>query len=244
MSERRLVEAPAGLRFELEPPLARIVIDRDEKRNAVSIPMLEAMRRFVEDVVAADDEVRALVLAGEGRGFCAGEDVRGFDFPDIETAERFLSGPLDLFLAFERLPKPVVVAVHGFAFGFGSEVLIVADSVHAAPGTVLGFAEIDHGLVPSVLVTRGLDVAFRRRVLDLALTGRRFGVEEAVEARLVHEVADDPLAAAEAAATQMAEWTPESVALVKGMLGSGAADGHARAREFMPPVLTQVSISL
>jgi enoyl-CoA hydratase/carnithine racemase len=232
-----------GLRFELEPPLARVVIDRDEKRNAVSLPMLLAMRRFVEEV-AADERVRAVVLCGEGRGFCAGEDVRGFEFPDVETAERFLSGPLDLFTALERLPKPVCVAVHGFAFGFGSEVLLVADSVHAAPGTVLGFAEIDHGLVPSVLVTRGLDVAFRRRVLDLALTGRRIGVEEALEAGLVHELADDPRAAAEAAAREMAEWTPESVALVKALLGSGAADDHARAREFMPPVLTQVSVSV
>lgn len=243
MSELRRVPGPDGLRFELEPPIARIVIDRDEKRNALSLPMLEAMKRFVDEI-AADDSVRALVLAGEGHGFCAGEDVRGFDFPDIETAERFLSGPLDLFTALERLPKPVVVAVHGFAFGFGSEVLLVADSVHAAPDTVLGFAEIDHGLVPSVLVTRGLDVAFRRRVLDLALTGRRIGVEEALDARLVHEVADDPRAAAEAAALEMAEWTPESVALAKGMLGSGAVDDHTRAREFMPPVLTQVSVSI
>lgn len=243
MSEAAAVAAPPGLRFEVEPPLARIVLDRDEKRNAVSIPMLEAMRRFV-DAVAADDGVRALIVYGEGRGFCAGEDVRGFEFPDAATAERFLSGPLDLFTALERLPKPVLVAVHGFAFGFGSEVLLVADSVHAAPSTVLGFAEIDHGLVPSVLVTRGLDVAFRRRVLDLALTGRRIGVEEAVEARLVHEVADDPRAAAEAAAREMAAWTPESVALVKRMLGSGAADDHRRAREFMPAVLTQVSVAI
>src|SRR5262249_42065073 len=146
--------------------------------------------------------------------------------------------------ALERLPKPVCVAVHGFAFGFGSEVLVVADSVHASPGTMLGFAEIDHGLVPSVLVTRGLDVALRRRALDFALTGRRISVEEALEARLVHEVVDDPRAAAEAAAREMAEWTPESVALVKGMLGSGAVDDHGRAREFMPPVLMQVAVSI
>src|SRR5581483_8689084 len=145
-------DAPAaapGLRLEVEPPLARIVIDRDEKRNALSIPMLQAMRRFVGEV-AGDDRVRALVLRGEGRGFCAGEDVTGFEFPDVETAERFLDGPLDLFLALERLPKPVVVALHGFAFGFGSEVLLAADCVLAEPGTRLGFAEIDHGLVPSV----------------------------------------------------------------------------------------------
>jgi enoyl-CoA hydratase/carnithine racemase len=205
--------------------------------------MLHAMRRFVEEV-AADDDVRALVLVGEGKGFCAGEDVRGFDFPDIETAERFLDGPLDLFAALERLPKPVCVAVHGFAFGFGSEVLLVADSVHAAPGTLFGYAEIDHGLVPSVLVTRGLGVVFRRRALDLALTGRRFGVEEALALRVVHEVNDDPRASAEGAAREMAQWAPEPVALVKGVLGGHAVDDHARTREFMPQVLTQVAVSI
>ena len=205
--------------------------------------MLHAMRRFVDEV-AANDDVRALVLAGDGKGFCAGEDVRGFDFPDIESAERFLDGPLELFTALELLPKPVCVAVHGFAFGFGSEVLLVADSVHAAPGTLFGFAEIDHGLVPSVLITRGLDVVFRRRALDLALTGRRFGAEEALALRLVHEVNDDPRAAAESAAREMSQWPAEPVAVVQGILGSRVVDDHARAREFMPEVLTQVAVSI
>jgi len=205
--------------------------------------MLHAMRRFVEEV-ATNDDVRALVLAGEGKGFCAGEDVRGFEFPDIESAERFLDGPLDLFAALELLPKPVCVAVHGFAFGFGSEVLLVADSVHAAPGTLFGFAEIDHGLVPSVLMTRGLDVVFRRRALDLALTGRRFDAEEALALRLVHEVNEDPRAAAESAAREMARWPAGPVAVVQRILGSQVVDDHSRAREFMPEVLMQVAVSI
>jgi enoyl-CoA hydratase/carnithine racemase len=205
--------------------------------------MLHAMRGFVEEI-AENDDVRALVLAGEGKGFCAGEDVRGFEFPDIETAERFLDGPLGLFTALELLPKPVCVAVHGFAFGFGSEVLLVADSVHAAPGTLFGFAEIDHGLVPSVLMTRGLDVVFRRRAVDLALTGRRFDAAEALALRLVHEVNDDPRTAAESAAREMSRWPAEPVALVQGTLGSRVVDDHARAREFMPEVLTQVAVAI
>ena len=239
----RTTRPPVGLRVEIEPPLARLVLDRDEKRNSVSQPMLAAMTAFVNEV-RDTSSLRALVLSGSGRAFCAGEDVGGFEFPDVETCVRFLDGPFDFFTAVETLPKPVVVAVHGAALGFGSEVLLVADAVYADPGSTLGFAEIDHGAVPSVLVTRGLDVVFRRRVLDLALTGRRISASEAYEMRLVHELTDDPVGAAEAAARQMAEWSPAAVALVKGYLGRGAGDDHDRAREFMPAVLMQVEPAL
>lgn len=231
------------VRVEIEPPLLRLVIDRDEKRNAVNQTMLRAMTDALGEA-GRDPDIRVIVLQGAGRDFCAGEDVRGFDFPDVATAERFLDGPLGFFTAVETVPKPLVVAVHGHALGFGSEVLLVADAVYAEPSSRFGFAEIDHGAVPSVLVTRGLDVTFRRRALRFALTGDRFGVADAVDGRLVHEVVDKADAAAEAAALEMAGWSPASSGLVKALLGRGAADGHDHAREFMPPVLVQVAPSI
>jgi enoyl-CoA hydratase/carnithine racemase len=232
-----------NLRVEVEPPIMRIVLDREEKRNAVSLPMLTIMSEALAE--AADDEgIRAVFLAGEGTGFCAGEDVGGFEFPDVATARQFLDGPLGFFTALEVLPKPVVAAVHGHAFGFGSEVLLACDLTVAHPDARFGFAEIDHGAVPSVLVTRGLDTTFRRRALYLALTGRRFGVDEAMPARLIHRVEDDYLAAAELAAREMATWSPAAVALVKGLLGADTREDHDRARDFMPSVLLQVEPSI
>ncbi|MGE0796332.1 MAG: enoyl-CoA hydratase-related protein [Acidimicrobiia bacterium] len=231
------------VRIEVEPPVGRIVLARDAKRNAVSQPMLAVMKAALADL-AADERVGAVLLVGEGRDFCAGEDVRGFEFPDAATAERFLHGPLDLFTAMEELPKPIVVAVHGNALGFGSEVLLAADTVVAAPDARFGFAEIDHGAVPSVLVTRGLDTVFRRRVLRFALTGERFGTDVAVGARMVHLVADDPRAVAEEVAREHAGWAPASVRTVKALLGCHAADDHDRAREFMPRVLVDVEPSI
>ncbi len=239
----RTSRGSAGVRVEIEPPLARLVLDRDDKHNAVSQAMLVAMTAFVGEI-GADPSVRALVVSGEGRSFCAGEDVGGFDFPDPQTATRFLAGPLDFFTALEELPKPVVIAVHGHALGFGSEILLAADAVYATRDATFGFAEIDHGAVPSVLVTRGLGVVFRRRALDLALTGRRFEAAEAYEMRLVHQVVDDPLAAAHAAARQMAAWAPAAVAVIKTVTGREAADDHDRAREFMPAVLIGVEPAL
>ena len=232
-----------GIRFELEPPLARLILDRDEKRNAVSQAMLKIMKQSVAEV-ADNPDIRVLVISGIGKDFCAGEDVRGFDFPNATFVPRFLDGPLDFFNAIETMNKPVVVAVHGHALGFGSEILLVADGVFSSPDAVFGFAEIDHGAVPSVAVTRGLDVIFRRRVLELALTGRRFNANTAIEAHLVHAMADNPIEAADQAAIQMAAWSPDSVSLIKSLLAHDAPDDHDRAREFMIPVLTQVKVAI
>jgi enoyl-CoA hydratase/carnithine racemase len=234
---------PCNVRIELEPPIGRIVLDRAAKRNAVSQPMLAVMTDAVREF-AAVDAIRAVVIAGDGPDFCAGEDVRGFDFPDHEKCAAFLDGPLGFFTVLEELFKPVVVGVHGHALGFGSEILLAADTVVADPASTFGFAEIDHGAVPSVLVTRGLDTVFRRRVLALALTGARIGVDLAISARLVHVVADDSRAEAERLAAEQSQWSPASVATIKAVLGAGAADDHDTARDFMPPVLMAVAPAL
>jgi enoyl-CoA hydratase/carnithine racemase len=230
---------PLHVRIEREPPIGRLVLDRAQKRNAVSQSMLAVMTDAVAEFAAAD-EIRAVVVAGDGPDFCAGEDVRGFDFPDHRTSADFLEGPLGFFTALEQLFKPVIVAVHGHALGFGSEILLAADTVVADPASTFSFAEIDHGAVPSVLVTRGLGTVLRRRALALAVTGARIGTDEAVASRLVHVVAGDSRAEAERLAAEQAQWSPASVATIKALLGAGAADDHDTARAFMPPVLMAV----
>lgn len=232
-----------GVRVEVEPPVARIVLDRPEKRNSVSQSMLASMTSAVRDFSSRTD-LRAVVLRGEGPTFCAGEDVGGFHFPDEDTARAFLEGPLTFFEELETLPIPVFVAAHGAALGFGSEVLLVVDGVAVAPDTRLGFAEIDHGAVPSVLVTRGLGVLGRRLVADLALTGRRFGPGEGVRVGLVHRVTDDPTAQVEVWARGVSGFDPDAAATIERLVGAGAAADHARARDFMPRVLVRVEVSL
>lgn len=231
----------ADVRVEITPPLLEIVLARPHKRNAVSQPMLHHMTTALREC-ASDDGLRAVVLSGDDPDFCAGEDVGGFYFPDEDTARRFLHVPLTFFEALETLPHPVVVAVQGHALGFGSEVLLVADTVVAHPGATFGFAEIDHGAVPSVLVTRGLGVVGRRSVLDLALTGRRFSADAAWDVGLVHRIHAHPAAAARETARELATYSQGSVAVTKGLLGADARDDHVRARGFMPAVLTGVKV--
>ncbi len=233
----------AGVRIERDGPLLHIVLDRDAKRNAVSQPMLATLTRAVVDA-AADARVGAVVLRGEGRDFCAGEDVRGFDLGDLASASRFLEGPTRFFEQLEILEKPVCVAVHGHALGFGSEVLLTADVVVAHPGSTFGFAEIDHGAVPSVLMTRGVGSVRRRRAISWALTGRRFGALEALGAGLVHLVDPDPVAVATDWARRMATYEPAATAMVRSVLGIDAFEDHDLARDVMPAVLLQTRAAI
>lgn len=234
---------PGHVRLEVDPPLAHLVLARPAQRNAVSQAMLATMTAALAEV-AGNGRVGALVLRGDGPDFCAGEDVGGFDFPDAEVSARFLEGPLGFFAALETLPKPVVAAVHGHALGFGAEVLLACDAVVAEPSAILGFAEIDHGAVPSVLMTRGLGSLFRRRALELALTGRRVTAAEGRDLRLVHEVADGAHEVAERLARELAEHPPAAIRVVKTLLGADAADDHSAAAEFMGRVLVQVRPAL
>lgn len=230
------------IRMAVSGPVAELVLARPRKRNAMTGDMLAAMTRAVADVGARDD-VRALVIRGEGPDFCAGEDVGGLRVRTAAEARSYLDTPLDLMRALEALPKPVVVAVQGHALGFGAEVLLMADGVYVGPDAVIGCAEIDHGLAPPVLLTRGLGVLRRRHAVALALLGERLSAEDAVRVGLAHAVVPDPHAAAMAAAREWARWSPHGVAALKGWLAAGVDDDLDRAREFMPEIMVRAGVT-
>lgn len=224
------------VRMEIDGPVAELVLDRPHKRNAVTLAMMAEMSRVVADVAVRDD-VRALVIRGEGPDFCAGEDLAGLRVHTVDEARTYLDTPLDLMRALETLPKPVIVAVHGNALGFGAEVLLVADGVFAGADAVIGCAEIDHGLVPPVLLTRGLGTIRRRRAVALALLGERLSAEDAVRAGLAHAVVPDPRAAAMAAAQEWARWSPRGMTALKRWLALGVDTDLDQARAFMPEMM-------
>jgi enoyl-CoA hydratase/carnithine racemase len=230
------------IRLEVSGPVAELVLARPLKRNAVTLDMLAAMTRAVQEVAGRDD-IAALVIRGEGPDFCAGEDVRGLRFHTVDEARAYLDTPLDLMRALEVLPKPVVVAVHGHALGFGAEVLLMADGVFVSEDAVIGCAEIDHGLVPPILVTRGLGTIRRRHAVALALLGERLHADEAVRVGLAHAVVPDPREAAMAAAREWARWSPHGMAALKGWLALGIDADLDRARDFMPEIMVRAGVN-
>lgn len=181
------------VRTERAGDVLTVVLDRPDVRNALDEATIEALTGVLLGPAAADD-VRAVVLRGEGKVFCAGADLAYMqrladadEATNVADAER-LGG---LFDAVARCPHPVIAAVHGAAIGGGVGLVAAADIVVATPGTKFGFTEVRLGIVPGVIspyAVRRLGPAVARR---LFLTGEIFEAEAAASYRLVDEIVDD-----------------------------------------------------
>lgn len=170
------------MRTAREGRLLRLTLDRPEKRNALNADMCESLVAAFE-AANADSTVGAILLEADGAAFCAGMDLdqassdRGVDLTAIH--ER-------LFSAYRWLDKPLVASVEGKALGGGVGLAANAHIVVASESAKFALSEIQVGMWP-FLIWRSMVAAMgERRVLELALTGRAFGVDAAIEWGLVH----------------------------------------------------------
>jgi enoyl-CoA hydratase len=214
------------VRFERRGSAALVTIDRPERRNAVdgatARALLEAFERFQADEAAA-----VLVLTGAGEdAFCAGADLKAIDTLDPDAP----GGPL----GFTRLqsPKPTLAAISGWCLAGGLELALWCDLRVAAPNAAFGCAERRWG-VP--LIDGGTQrlprVIGSGRALDLVLTGRTVGAQEALAIGLVTEIAEHPVEHALELAEQLAAFPQATLrsdrrALLEGE-GLPLADGLA-----------------
>jgi 2-(1,2-epoxy-1,2-dihydrophenyl)acetyl-CoA isomerase len=221
MSGTRAAPAYTTLRYEVADSIATITLDRPEALNALTVAMkielLAALR-----AVARDRGVRAVVLTGAGRAFCAGQDLKERLEPDaaplaVEVRERY--NPI--ISAMRRLDQPIVGAINGVAAGAGASLAFACDIRLAAAGStfVLAFGRI--GLVPDSGATWFLPrLVGPAKAAELALLGRSLSATEAERFGLVARVvAADALAAeARAVAEQLAGLAPRALALTKRAL--------------------------
>jgi enoyl-CoA hydratase/carnithine racemase len=203
------------------PGVARLLLDRPERHNALDRALVEALHAAVE---AEREHVIVLGSAAPGR-FCGGADTA------IDDTERaWVSDALyALYARILELPRPVIAAIDGPAIGGGLQLAISCDMRVAAPGAWLGARGPGHGLAVAAwglptLVGRG-------RALDLCLTGRRVDAEEALAIGLVDRVTEDPGAAAVALAAEFAELDESAVARVKALVGKAGDPASALAEE-------------
>ncbi|NQW08807.1 MAG: enoyl-CoA hydratase/isomerase family protein [Alphaproteobacteria bacterium] len=190
-----------------------------ERRGAVAIlkmnnPPVNGLGATVRDALAkafdalaADDSVKAIVLAGEGRMFSAGADIREFGTtppPDVPALPRLID-------RYEHLDKPIVAAIHGVAAGGGLEVALGAHYRVAAAKTRLGLPEVTLGILPGAGGTQRMPrIAGVTTALELIVSGRLISEKEALKLGIVDELVDgDPIDAAVAAAERLiAEGAP------------------------------------
>jgi 2-(1,2-epoxy-1,2-dihydrophenyl)acetyl-CoA isomerase len=175
--------------YELSESVARVYLNRPHRLNAV-VPELTA--GLVAALArAGEDGARVVVLAGRGRAFCSGYDLKEELPPETVLTTRLRVEQIqDVTRAIRRFPGPVIAAVHGYALGAGCEFALGCDLVVAAEDAQFGFPEVSVGLSVTGGISRLLPLLVGPvRAKELLLLGERFGAARALELGLVNQVA-------------------------------------------------------
>jgi enoyl-CoA hydratase/carnithine racemase len=226
--------------------VADVRLNRPEKMNALDADMFRGLNE-VGSALAANKRVRAVVLSGEGRSFCAGLDFGSFQsMADGASASPVASGgesPVKLgeipdgrithyaqqaVWAWQEIPVPVIAAVHGAALGGGCQLALGADIRYCTADAQFSVLEIRWGLIPDMTGTYtltklvGLDVA-----KELTFTGRMVSGVEAVELGMATRVSVDPRAEALRVAGEIAEKSPHAIQGAKRLMNAAPTNGAA-----------------
>jgi Enoyl-CoA hydratase/carnithine racemase len=175
--------------YEVDGAIARVTINRPERRNSMSYGVMQGLRDAVA-AAKADDAVRVLVLTGTGdKAFCAGADLGGIAENAGAAAAHEGRGLLaDLFREMWDLGKPTIARVRGFALAGGFGLALACDVVIAADDAQFGTPEVNVGLWPYMITVPMLRSMPAKTVLELQMTGRRVGAEEALRLGFVSRV--------------------------------------------------------
>jgi enoyl-CoA hydratase/carnithine racemase len=209
--------------FEVRDRVAYVTLNRPEQLNALSFQM-RAELSDAFGACAGDDQVRAVVLAGAGRAFCAGVDLRDGSFEEspIESVEVRLRG--DFRAKLTGMGKPTVAAVQGYALGGGCELALCCDLRVAAEDAAFGLPEINLASIPAGGATQRLPRLIGvTRALEVLLTGDRLSAAAALEAGLVNRVvpADQLATTASELAAKVAAKAPLAVRYLREAVHRG-----------------------
>jgi enoyl-CoA hydratase/carnithine racemase len=218
--------------------VADVRLTRPDKHNGLDLPMFEAINEAIT-AVGSDPQIRAVVLSGEGKSFCAGLDFMSVMAAGKPIEEQFTKREGEIANDFQRvaygwqaLPVPVIAALQGNVLGGGAQIALGADVRFAAPDLKFSILEIKWGLIPDMGITQSLPrLVGADRAKELTWTGRKLGAEEALELGLITGIADDPLAAARELAAEIATKSPDAIRrgkrLIEATWNAPAADALA-----------------
>jgi enoyl-CoA hydratase/carnithine racemase len=227
---------PSGSRItcSISDGIADVRLDRPDKLNALSLDMLGELRATARRL-GRTPGLRAVVVSGNGRSFCAGLDLGAAARNPAAVARAFVPTPrgTNLFQeacwAWRRLPVPVIAAVHGHALGAGVQIALAADLRLTTPDARWCVKEVERGLVPDMSGIRaltqlvGIETAKR-----LTFTAEEFTGADAGRLGLAGTVTDSPLDEAFALAGRIAERRPEAVAAAKRLFDRRWSSGDRR----------------
>ena len=210
--------------YEKDSGIAFVTLNRPRALNAFSVQMRDDLYGILS-AIKADDEVRVVVFKGAGdKAFCAGADLKEFLTAPSAIKARRIRAIRDLWRLFMGLPQPLIAILHGYVLGSGMEIALYCDLRIAASNVVFGLPEVGLGILPGAGGTQTLPrILGLSGALDMLLTGRRLGSEEALARGLINQVVsgDELLQAGIAMAQKIASYDPAVVrnakqAVIKG----------------------------
>ena len=178
-----------NIMFQLEGGVGIIKFNRPKVMNAINIDVLAELKDVLNNRVANDQNVKVLVLTGEGRAFIAGADIAGMrEFTPLQ-GKKFTQNGQEIFSLLESLPIPVIACVNGVALGGGCEIAMACDFVYASEKAKFGQPEINLGVTPGFGGTQRLSrLVGKQRALELCLTGKIISASEALDMGLINKV--------------------------------------------------------
>ena len=170
--------------------IATLTLNRPEAANAYDEDLLRGLTAALE-TLGHDDAVRALVIRGAGRHFQAGADLNWLNRLSRQGPQENHTASI-ITVRFSKtlneLPKPTLAVIHGACFGGGVGIACCVDVALATPDALFAISEVRHGIAPTPISTHMVNAIGLRQTRRYAVTGERFGVDEAARIGLVHEV--------------------------------------------------------
>ena len=217
--------------------VARVTLDRPDVHNAFNANVIADLRStFAALAREGPTELRAVVLAGAGKSFCAGADIawmRAAMQLDVEGNEQDAMAMADMFEAIDTCPAPVVARVHGAALGGGMGLCAVSDVVVAESGARFGFTETRLGILPAVISPFVIAKIGESHARALFPGGRRFDAIRAQRIGLVHEVVEGEAAldtAVDAAVSDLLAAGPTAARAAKAIVREVRGLGHGSSK--------------
>jgi 3-hydroxypropionyl-coenzyme A dehydratase len=177
--------------IQLEPQgdIAILRINRPEALNAMNVDVISELSKMI-DILAADESIKVVVITGAGeRSFCAGADISYMVNIDPMQAERYATSAQDIINRIDRLEKPVIAAVNGFALGGGCELAMACDIRIASSNAKIGQPEVTIGIPPGWGGTQRLmRLIGPAKAKELIFTGKMITADEAYQIGLVNKV--------------------------------------------------------
>lgn len=213
------------VKIEFDGAVATVSLNRPDQHNGLDLPSFHAIVDAARSLRQRKD-LRTVILRGEGPSFCAGLDVKSAFSSLPKFARDFATFGIrrrnvfqEVGMCWRDLPVPVIAVLHGACFGGGLQIALGADFRIAAPDARLSIMEVKWGLIPDMSGTVTLrELMPIDQAKYLTMTGRILSGIDALNYNLVTEVADDPLAAAKALASELSRRSPDALSLGKSLL--------------------------